>query len=194
MQTDSTEAPAAPPRRHHFTVADAHRMVAMGMLASAGAVELIDGDIIDRAPMSPARCDLLLRLEGLLSRAVGTAARVVRHTAIGLGADCEPRPDVMVLRGRPGERAGAAVAEDLVLVIEVSEAGHYDYDHKVPCYARHGVAEIWLFDLARATVHFFRAPADGQYTDEIATDRPGVIFLPGLTDTAVDLRGTLPTA
>ena len=194
MHTDSTDEPAAPPHRHRFTIADTHRMIAMGVLASAGAVELIDGDIIDRAPMSPARCDLALRLAGLLASAVGTAARVVRYTAIGLDADCEPRPDVAVLRGGPGKRAGAAVAEDLLLVLEVSEAGHYDYDHKVPCYARHGVAEIWLFDLARATVHFFRAPADGQYTDEIATDRPGVIFLPGLTDTAVDLRGTLPTA
>jgi len=40
----------------------------------------------------------------------------------------------------------------------------------------------------------FRGLAEDHYTGKTATDRPGLTFLPGLTDVAVDLSGLLPTA
>ncbi len=177
------------PHRHRISVEDYHRMSEVGLLAADARVELIEGAIFDLAPSGEPHRTTVQRLEALLERAVGAQGTVVRHAAIRLGPDSEPEPDLAVLRaGAPGDRNGGPRAADALLVIEVSDTTwHYDHDTKVPFYARHGIPEVWLFDLTSATVHFFRELAGGHYTDETATENPGLTFLPGLTDAAVDL-------
>jgi Uma2 family endonuclease len=39
----------------------------------------------------------------------------------------------------------------------------YDRQVKVPLYARHGVAEAWLVDLAAGAVEVYRGPGAGSY-------------------------------
>ena len=41
----------------------------------------------------------------------------------------------------------------------------FDRTVKVPLYARAGVPEVWLVDLADEGVEAYRRPAAGQYTD-----------------------------
>lgn len=184
------------PHRHRISVQDLRRMVDVGLLARDARIELIEGDLIDMARTGARHRSVVQRLGHLLQRAAGAQARVCCHSSIRLGTHSQPEPDLAVLRIRPdGCRDTPPGAADALLVIEVSDTTwHYDHDIKVPFYARHGIAEVWLFDLASATAHFFRALADGHYTDEYATDRPGVTFLPELTDAAVDLSELLPSA
>ena len=44
-------SPLDPPRRHRLSVADYYRMAEVGILAPDARVELIDGEIIDMAPI-----------------------------------------------------------------------------------------------------------------------------------------------
>lgn len=177
------------PHRHRISVEDYHRMSEVGLLAADARVELIEGAIFDLAPPGDAHRSTVQRLEALLRRAVGTEGIVLRHAPLRLGSDSEPEPDLAVLRGvADPHRNGAPRAADALLVIEISDTTwHYDHDTKVPFYARHAIPEVWLFDLTSATVHFFRELAGGHYTEETATENPGLTFLPGLTDAAVDL-------
>lgn len=191
MTDESTSLIEDWPHRHRISVQDYHRMSELGLLAPELRVELIEGAIFDLAPMGNPHRSTVHRLDQLLRQAVGTQALVRRHTSIRLGTDSEPEPDLSVLRAlNDGYRHRPPTAADTLLVIEVSDATwHYDHDRKVPFYARHGVPEVWLFDLTSATVHFFRSRTAGHYADESATDNPGITFLPGLTDVAVDLAG-----
>ena len=53
----------------------------------------------------------------------------------------------------------------------------YDRGTKVPLYARSGIAEVWLVDLAGSAVEVFRAPRNGRYTD-VRTARRGETLTP----------------
>lgn len=194
MTEESTSHMEDWPHRHRISVQDYHRMSEMGLLAPGARVELIEGAIFDLAPIGDPHRGTVRRLDRLLRRAVGPQGIVRRHASIHLGTDSEPEADLAVLRARSdGYRETAPTAADILLVIEVSDASwHYDHDTKVPFYARHGIPEVWLFDLTSTTVHFFRSRAAGHYADESATENPGVTFLPGLTDVAVDLAGVFP--
>jgi Uma2 family endonuclease len=62
---------------------------------------------------------------------------------------------------------------------------------KVPLYARHGIPEVWIVDLERQRLHFFRSLADGDYGDVTFTCEPGVISIASLADLSIDLSGLL---
>jgi Uma2 family endonuclease len=183
------------PHRHRISVQVYHRMAEAGLLGAGARVELIEGAIFDRAPAGEPHRRTVRRLDERLRQAVGAQGIVRRHASIRLGTDSEPQPDLAVLRARADDDHHVPpTAADTLLVIEVSDSSwHYDHETKVPFYARHGIPEVWLFDLTRATVHFFRGLTRGHYTDESATGNPGLTFLPGLTDVAVDLAAVFPS-
>ena len=65
------------PRRHRITVHEYHRMAEVGLLAPDARVELIEGEIIDMAPIGKAHTSIVDQLSRLLVRAVGDAAIVL---------------------------------------------------------------------------------------------------------------------
>jgi Uma2 family endonuclease len=77
----------------------------------------------------------------------------------------EPQPDVALLKPRADFYAGAhPAAADVLLIVEVSDTTiGYDRQVKVPLYARAGVAEVWVIDLANETVETYAQPREGAY-------------------------------
>ncbi len=83
----------------------------------------------------------------------------------------------------------------MLLLVEVSDTtSRYDREIKLPLYARHGIAEVWLIDLDQNLVHLLRRPQDGRYTEVSVTARPGIARPDSLPDLAVDLSPLLPAA
>ena len=62
-----------------------------------------------------------------------------------------------------------------------------DLNVKVHLYARHQVPEVWVVDLERNRIHFFRFPENGAYTDVSFTDNPETVGLTALPRITVDL-------
>ena len=55
-------------------------------------------------------------------------------------------------------------AEDVLLLVEIGDTSiDYDREVKVPLYARHGVAEVWLVDLEERRVEVYREPRSSGY-------------------------------
>jgi Uma2 family endonuclease len=73
--------------------------------------------------------------------------------------------------------------DDVLLVIEVAETTlSYDRDRKLPVYARAGIAEVWIIDVARNTLSAFRNPEGHAYRDEQVLITPTAVtpaLLPG---------------
>lgn len=155
----------APTVRRQFTVDEYHRMAEAGILTEDDRIELIAGELITMSPIGTRHAACVKRLNRLLGRALGASVLISVQDPIRLGDDSEPQPDLAVLRPRPDDYArGHPTASDVLLLIEVADTSQrYDREVKVPLYARAGIPEIWLVDLAAETVERYAEPANGTY-------------------------------
>ena len=95
----------------------------------------------------------------------------------------------------PRRRRGVPFAADALLVIEVAESSlAYDRDTKVPRFARAGVAEVWLIDVAGETLVRYRHPDGDRYRDRDVPDLSSPVPLAALDDVEIDLDGLFASA
>jgi Uma2 family endonuclease len=173
------------PQRHRITVHHYHRLAEIGVLAPDARVELIEGEIIDMAPIGKDHQSIVDQLNRALVMAVGDRAIVRTQGSIRLSQWSEPGPDVVLLEPRPDFYRGEfASGTDTLLVIEVSDTTlRYDRDIKVPLYARHGVPEVWVVDVNGDALVVYGDLRDGKYDRHFAIERPAsvpVTRLPGV--------------
>ena len=178
---------------HRITVDQYYRMAEVGVLAPDERVELIDGVIIDMAPIGSRHAGTSSQLGELLLNALGTRAILRGQSPIRFGGSSEPQPDLAVLRRRNDYyKTAHPSAEDTLLIVEVSDtSARYDLQVKVPLYARYRIPEVWVVDLAQDLMRVHRKPEGGTYADISAFAEPGVITLAALPDITVDLTGLL---
>lgn len=179
METKSHEL-----TRRRFTVHDYHRMGEAGILHEDDRVELIEGEIVEMAAIGTRHFSCVNRLTRLLVRTVGNDAIVSVQNPVRLSEDTEPQPDLAVLRPRdylqslPGP-------EDVLFLIEASDTTlDYDRNLKLPLYARAEVAEVWIVDLADATIERHTEPSSDGFRRIEKAKREGAIAsvaLPALT-------------
>ena len=156
---------AATARRRPFTADEYHRMLAAGILAEDDAVELVGGDIVNKAPKSARHAACLSKLTEHLASALRQRATIRVQDPIALGPFSEPEPDIVLAKHRVDAYAdGHPTAGDVLLVIEVADSSlHYDREVKIPLYASFGMPEVWLVDLIRQAVTVFTEPGAKGY-------------------------------
>ncbi|MCX2728290.1 Uma2 family endonuclease [Thermomicrobium sp. 4228-Ro] len=167
------------PTTHRFTVDDLERMVRAGILREDARVELIEGELYDMNPIGWAHQACVNRLTELFVRALHGRAIVQPQGPVRLSDRSLPQPDLALLRPRADfyARSGPGPA-DVLLLVEVSDTTlAYDRDIKVPLYARAGIPEVWLVDLAGEQVLAFRLPDAGGYRYS-SVHRPGELVSP----------------
>lgn len=149
---------------HRFTVEDFARMGEAGIFTQDDRVELIDGEIRDKAPIGPPHAWIVSRLgELLITRLAGTAHVRVQNP-IRLGPHTEPQPDLAVARRTRDYANRHPDAADVLLVIEVTDSSlPFDRSEKAPRYGRAGVPETWLVDVAARTVTVYTGPGPEGY-------------------------------
>ena len=155
------------PLRRLFTAAEYHLMAQAGILHEDDRVELIDGEIVEMAPIGSRHAAHVNRLNRVFTQALGEGVIVSVQNPISLGERCEPQPDLTLLRPRPDFYAQAHPGpEDILLVVEVADSSlGYDRGVKVPLYARFGIPETWVMDLAAAGIQVYRHPHQGRYLE-----------------------------
>jgi Uma2 family endonuclease len=175
-----------PVSRHRLSVADYYRLAEIGILGEDDRVELLEGQVINMAPIGPRHALAVDALTDLLSHALLPPARLrVQHPVV-LDQGSEPQPDIAVVRrpwrGYPKQHPGP---EDVLLLIEVADSSlAFDQGAKRILYARAGICEFWVVDLAADIVHVHRKPAGDGYTviDKLSKDATLTIeALPGVT-------------
>ena len=140
--------------KRRFTVDEYYAMARAGILSERDRVELIDGEIVTMTPIGPVHAAAVARATHALMRSAGERAIVWVQNPIRLDAFSEPQPDLVLLRPREDfYRAAHPGPADVLLVIEIADSSlRYDRDVKASLYARHGIVEYWLVDLAASTV------------------------------------------
>jgi Uma2 family endonuclease len=152
--------------RHRLSVEQFHEMGRAGILAEDSRVELIDGELIDMAPIGSRHASVVSQLTMLLSRQCDEAI-VFPQNPIALPPFSEPQPDIAVLApATHGYREALPGASDVLLVIEVADTTlRYDRVVKAGLYARHGIREFWIVNLPDELLEVNRSPdmAAGSY-------------------------------
>ncbi len=176
-----------------FTVDAYQRLAEVGILREDDRVELIAGQVVEMTPIGDRHASCVRRLIRLLSQIVLDAAVLDVQDPVVLGEHDAPQPDVTLLRPRGDAYPSHPRAADILLVIEVADASvAYDRDVKIPLYARAGIPEAWLVDLAADRIEVYRDPASGGYASVRSVSRAETITLlhfPNVTVSTDDVLG-----
>jgi Uma2 family endonuclease len=171
--------------RRPLTVAEYHRMGEVGILQPHDRVELIEGELVAMSPIGSEHSGTVNALTRRLVLAVGDRGIVAVRNPVQLDDLSEPEPDFAVLKPRDdGYRRVTPRASDVLLIIEVADSSlSYDRAIKRALYARHGIPEFWIVNLAGQEVEVCRAPGGDDYASVSRVGHGAVLeptLLPGV--------------
>jgi len=188
---DGEDSMAVTLRRRRFTLDEYHRMGETGILGPQDRVELIEGEIIEMAPIGSRHAGTVARMQHVFSTRRGDRAVVWSQNPLLLvHHQSEPEPDIMLLAPRSDFYiARLPEPPDVRLPIEVADRSlPYDRRTKFPPYARSGVTEAWLVDLDAGRLEIHRGAG---YRD-VRIPRTDETFSPGaFVDLALTVRDVL---
>jgi Uma2 family endonuclease len=173
------------PQKHSISAEEYLRMGEAGVFAPDARLELIEGEIIEMAPIGPPHLSRVNMLTRFFVQRVGANAIVSVQNSLALAERSVPQPDLALLRPRKDEYSTALPRPaDVLLMVEVADTTlRFDVGTKVPLYARCGIVETWVVDVNERCIHVFREPqAAGYSASFIARDgeRVSCLSLPQL--------------
>ena len=173
------------PQKHPISAEEYLRMGEAGVFAPEARLELIEGEILEMAPIGPPHAGLVARLNRLFVQRAGASAVVWGQSPVVISDRSVPQPDLAALKPRTDDYMGAHPrASDVLLAVEVADSTlSFDSRIKAPLYARCGIAELWIVDVNGKTLHVFRGPTKGGYKSIAAAnvgERVACVALPRL--------------
>jgi len=145
------------PTRYKWTVDDYHKLVDAGVFTAESRVELIEGELIEMAPVGGQHVSTVNRLNKMLVLAVGNHGVVSVQNPVTLPPYSEPEPDFAILKpGADMPDAGVPRSSDVLLLIEVADTTiRYDRSIKLHLYAKQGIVEYWIIDISKKRVEVY---------------------------------------
>ena len=127
-----------------FTVVEYLALGAAGILAKEERIELLDGEIIQMAPIGNRHLNSVDWLADLMHRALGDRAMVRVQGSIQLDDASAPQPDIAVIRRGSINDIGPVLPSDVYLLVEVADSSlEFDLGEKLARYAAAGIPEVW---------------------------------------------------
>ena len=178
--------------RHLWTVDEYHRMGEVGLLDANSRVELIEGEIVEMAPIGDAHAAISNRLNRLLVLAVGERGIVAVGNPVRLSPHSEPQPDFSVLRPRSGYEMKGPQPEDIMLAVEVSDTTlRRDRQVKLALYANAGIPEFWIVNLEVREVEVYRTPSGDKYASVERKGPRSVVTIEALSGVTIAISQIL---
>lgn len=136
-----------------------------GVFAPEARLELIEGEIVEMAPIGSPHASTVRLLNRLFVHRAGDLAIVSVQSPLVVGERSVPQPDLALLRPRADNYFSShPAATDVLLVVEISDTTlRFDLSTKIPLYARAGITEAWVVDLEKRAVRVFRDPDSSGY-------------------------------
>ena len=153
------------PQKHPISAAEYLRMGEAGVFAPEARLELIEGEIIEMAPIGSPHAGCVNKLTRLFVQRAGGAAVVAVQNPVIISNLSVPQPDLAVLKSRADDYSSShPETADVHLVVEVADSTPaFDLGRKATIYARCGIAELWVVDVNERAIHVFRKPSENGY-------------------------------
>ena len=180
-------------QRHTVTATEYLRMTEAGVFAET-RLELMEGEIIDMAPIGSRHAAVVNTLAALLVRLAGERAIVSVQNPLIADDKSVPQPDLMLLKYRADRYFDAyPMAGDVLLVVDVSDTTlRFDLDTKIPLYARAGIPEVWVIDVESRRLLAFSDPDAGTYRACRAVSGSEQVAVPEILDAAITVATFFP--
>jgi len=154
---------------HRFSVKEYYRMAETGVLKPDARVELLDGQIIDMAPIGPFHSGSLNRLNRHFNRLSKGRWLVSAQNPVRLNKYSDPQPDLLLLKPSADDYTTRhPLPAEVFLLIEIAESSlAYDRREKLPAYGRAGIQEVWILNLNERVVEVYREPNSKGYKSSV---------------------------
>ncbi len=136
-------------------------------------LELVEGELINKMGKNRPHGNALTTLVDWLKQTFGSLF-VQQEVSIDVAPEDdptnEPEPDIIVLKRKYSDFPSSnPKPEDLRLVVEVADTSlQFDLTTKAALYARAGLGEYWVLDVAGRRLLVHREPIAGHYTSVVA--------------------------
>ncbi len=154
--------------KFRISVDDYHRMGEIGIFDDQPRVELIDGEIMVRSPISPYHNSHVNKAADFFHGALAGQVLVWTQSSVRMDDFSEPEPDLALLKKREDYYKEAQPSpSEVYLLIEVSlETLAKDRILKLQKYARSGIPEYWIVIPEEEIVEVYRRPKAGDYQEK----------------------------
>lgn len=169
MTTKTTPYPPEDTREKFLiSTEDYHRMGEAGIFDGKPRVELINGNIFVRSPVTPYHNSHVGKGSDFFHRALSVPAIVWTQNSVRLDEYSEPEPDIAILRFREDFYSQAHPSpDDIHLLIEVAvETVQKDRTLKLRKYAQAGIPEYWIVIPKEETIEVYRNPEGEAYLEK----------------------------
>jgi Uma2 family endonuclease len=154
-------------KRRDITVDEYHRMADAGIFHPDERVELIDGELIEMAPLGLPHWSRHAMLTRYFVTLFGERALVVPQGSFPLGRRNEPQPDFAILANIDyAARNERPALEEIYAFVEVANtSAAFDRGLKMRMYGLQRVREYLLVDIAHNRLTLFGGSNDVGYAD-----------------------------
>jgi Uma2 family endonuclease len=181
------------PTKHLTNLDEWHRLGEANIFPPGSRVELIDGEILDMAPIGFNHAGHINRLVKLLTKLIPDEVITSVQNPFQLGDLSEPEPDLMLLKPNADYYSSRhPVANDVLLLIEVADSSlAYDQNQKLRLYALHDVAEYWLLNLNDLCLEVYREPHGENYAQKSTLRKGDTVTLSQLPNISIQVADIL---
>ena len=181
------------PAGRRFTVDEYLLLGAAGILAKEERIELLDGEIIQMAPIGNRHRSSVNWSADLMREAIGRRAMVQVQAPIQLDDFTMPEPDIVVIRRRSINDLSPVLPSDVHLLVEVSDSSlEFDLGEKLARYAAAGIPEVWVANLRLGELVVNTKPEGEVYTKVHVIPLDGRVSPQAFPDVVLELADFIP--
>ncbi len=152
---------------------EVEQLIELGVFDDEERFELLEGVLVVVLPEGPPHAWGVEQLNRILARGLPEHLSVRVGNAWIASETSVPGPDLAVV---PRAYHGHRHPSTALLIIEVSLTSlRKDRGIKAEIYAKAGVPEYWVIDVAHEVVHVLTDPREGQYTTAVEHGRAAVL-------------------
>lgn len=175
------------PHRYSVGADEYLRMGEAGVFPPDVRMELIEGELIEMAPIGSRHAGAVKKLNRLFFQRCGDRAILSVQDPMMANSRSVPQPDIVLLRPRADDYSRShPTPADVLLVVEVADTTlAFDVGTKVPLYARSGISEVWVVDLNDRLIRVYREPGPRGYQRTFIVTGDESVRIAALSDVQV---------
>ncbi len=181
--------------KRRFSAKEFYKMAKAGILNKYDQVELVDGEIVEMAPIGSYHNGSVNALNRIFARSVPEDIIVQVQGPLRVDDTTVFQPDLAILRPKKDDYFESIPGpEDVLLVIEVSDSTEaYDRNVKIPKYAQADVPEVWHVNMPYSVIDRYADPhpATGRYRSVMRHSRGQRIVPTQLSDITIEVSDVL---
>jgi Uma2 family endonuclease len=169
-----------------LTIVEYHKLGEAGILHPNDRIELIEGLLVQMAPIGPEHQFIVEELIEIFTKQKRGRFKVGPGRPIPIPDFNEPQPDMVLFKTDAGTRTRQAFPQDVYLVIEVSDTPvQHDSGKNLLAYENARIPEYWILDVPAGAVRVFRL-TEGKYEETRYTE--GSVTVQAFPDVMVRLE------